>query len=428
MILGDNVKNVKTALSKPLAVIFYALFAYFFNYHFMVSTMLFRTHLNIYNPTFVKIYDFLFYVLVGLAVASVLVFYEGIRDRIYPIVVIAVVLLFNRGREITTLKAISAFFLLVIAAKNKNIKIWGRIAFYCGWAWMIGSFIATRVGFIPDLTYDNGARHAFGIIYPTDLGCHILTLSMVLCFIRNGKLKIYDYIYLALMMAINILFIKAKVSFGCMFLLFCGSLYAQYIHPRRRLNQGVVQAYNAVCVLAFAFFAILTFALTLSYSPNSGSIFNKIGFLGSIKSRFRQGKEAFATYPLSLWGTYIPEQGAGAKIEAEITNYFFLDISYVRIILLNGIGIFSLMMIHYTKIQYHLAKNRKYYFMLILVIFGLDCAIEHHIIEIAYGLPGFIMFMIPNEAETEIASEKCDVKVKKRKAEFKPVPSNSLSE
>ena len=66
--------------------------------------------------------------------------------------------------------------------------------------------------------------------------------------------------------------------------------------------------------------------------------------------------------------------------------------------------------------------------MLILVIFGLDCAIEHHIIEIAYGLPGFIMFMIPNEAETEIASEKCDVKVKKRKAEFKPVPSNSLSE
>ncbi len=422
MISQENVKPMKKAMEKPLAVAFYALFAFFFNYHFMVSSMLYRLHFNVHYELFAKIYDNLYYVLIGVAVISILFLYDGIRNKLLPIGILAVALLYNHFRDVTSIKAIAVFFLLLICAKGKNIKIWGWMSFICGWIWLLASFIGTRIGYIPDLTYDNGARHSFGIIYPTDLGCHILTLTMVLCVIRNGKFKIYDYAYMMLAMAVNILFIKAKVGFGCQFLLFAGSFYFQYIHPKKRLNQGVVQAYNMVCVLGFTFFAILTFALTLTYTPDS--IINRIGFLGSIKSRFRLGREAFNNYPVTLWGTYIPEQGAGAKLENEITNYFFLDISYVRLLMLNGISIFGLAMIVYTKAQYHFAKNRYYYLMWILVIFALDCAVEHHMIEVGYGLMGFIMFMVKGETETVPATAKESVKTKERKA-FPSISSES---
>ena len=84
------------------------------------------------------------------------------------------------------------------------------------------------------------------------------------------------------------------------------------------------------------------------------------------------------------------------------TDYFWLDCSYIRILLSNGIIVFLTIMIISSYIQWKALLKKDYLFMFIMCIIALDCTIEHHLTDISYN----IIFML---AFTDYLTSKSNV-------------------
>lgn len=68
-----------------------------------------------------------------------------------------------------------------------------------------------------------------------------------------------------------------------------------------------------------------------------------------------------------------------------IEDYFWLDCSFIRIILCNGILIFISITCLSLYIQYKAYKSGNYLFMFIMCIIALDCTLEHHLSDLSYN-------------------------------------------
>ena len=328
-----------------------------------------------------------------MSILTIFFWFNDVKSKIFPILILIVALLYNYFRDINTMRSLSVFLMLLICSKGKSYKAIGGISLICGWTWIVSSAVACKMGLIPDIVFGN--RHSLGSIYMTDLACHFLTLTMVTCIIRKGKLKIWEYAIAFGLMAVNLLLMKAKVGFLCQFMLIAGTYYYQYIIPKNQINQGIKNIYKRGCIYFILTIIPLMILLTINYSSDPNVFYNRIGALDTISARLMLGRKAFDQYPITLWGTNILEKGNGGNIGGAVTDYFFLDISYIRLLFKDGIVILTLMTIIFLKIQKVLAKRGEYYILFVVLVFVIDCAIEHHIVETAYDILPYLIFCNP---------------------------------
>ena len=104
------------------------------------------------------------------------------------------------------------------------------------------------------------------------------------------------------------------------------------------------------------------------------------------------GKQALEQYPITVWGTAIQERGNGGSKTGTVENYFFIDISFLKILLVNGVIVWLMTIAMFIKTQVRLSQKKAYFIMFVVFIFILDCSIEHHMIELAYSFIPFILF------------------------------------
>lgn len=372
----------------PINVLYYVLFGLFFNFHFMRSTMFSKERLYVYNEIFELWYNRLTTVMLVFAVFTIIFIIPKIRYKLLSVALIVVMMLYTKNREIITYKYSLVFGLLIVCSYGKSYKKIGLIAFISGWIWIIVSAIASQTGYISDIVYRGGRSHSFGSIYSTDLMCHVLTLTMAYYIVRRGKLTIWEYMISFMILGIDILFLEAKIGFACMFLLIVGTFIYQHILPKQKIPTKFTRDLFAVSTFSFVIFAILMYILTITYTSNPKLPVNSIGVLKTIKLRFIYGQRALAENPITLWGVPIREVGNGGVQEGSIAkeDYFFIDISYLRILLKEGVVVFITIMSLFFVAEVRLFKKKDYYTMFVLFVFALDCAVEHHIMEAAYSV------------------------------------------
>ncbi len=68
-----------------------------------------------------------------------------------------------------------------------------------------------------------------------------------------------------------------------------------------------------------------------------------------------------------------------------LTEYFWLDCSFMRILFCNGVMVFITILLLSVFIQYRALKAKNYLFMFIMCVIALDCTIEHHLTDISYN-------------------------------------------
>ena len=145
---------------------------------------------------------------------------------------------------------------------------------------------------------------------------------------------------------------------------------------------------KAVCVMIP--FLIIGGMIFLSLIYNDGNaILSKLNDV--FNSRFQLGKYGFVEYGLSPWGKLIEMQGFG-RIEGGMENlwntglsYFVLDCSYVNILLQFGVVLFCVLVI----LQFvEMVRNYQadcLFLLMIYIVICIQCAVEHHYLEIAYN-------------------------------------------
>ena len=125
-------------------------------------------------------------------------------------------------------------------------------------------------------------------------------------------------------------------------------------------------------ILLFIFINII---LPYIYTPNN-VILRKLDNLLSTRLYF--GNLAFKNYNVDLLGQYIYQVGNGGIHHSPITNYFFIDVSYVRILMMQGLVAFIYSLFLICKNSSNFIENKLYFYEFMLLMVVLSAAIDHH--------------------------------------------------
>ncbi len=70
----------------------------------------------------------------------------------------------------------------------------------------------------------------------------------------------------------------------------------------------------------------------------------------------------------------------------EFSSYFYLDNSFINVLLRQGIVVFLIMMVIGTYMQYKACCQENYMMMYIMCIVALECMMEHHLMDLSYNV------------------------------------------
>ncbi|MBE5774660.1 MAG: hypothetical protein E7337_12115 [Clostridiales bacterium] len=305
---------------------------------------------------------------------------------------------------INALTKTARFHLLIMLAIGSELQEENhlfKIAFWMGTVLTAVLFALSLMGFV-----DNLRGNSFGFIYGDDFACFVLCLTMYYCILQDGFLtwpEEFAIIFLPLFMLLN----DARTAAISQTLVIWGTFYRHF-----RRNGGVpfqdenrygrfipvvfrlvylpviltawvidrtrLQRFKPVALrlmrYSFIIAALLILMATLTYRPLE-SLWARFSFLGSLSSRLRLGLIGIQEYGVNLLGHIMPSLGNGGT---ELSNsfYFFIDSSYIKILLENGIIIFIIMIGLMTWTQTRLQQNHRNYSSYLVAVFAMDVIME----------------------------------------------------
>ena len=121
--------------------------------------------------------------------------------------------------------------------------------------------------------------------------------------------------------------------------------------------------------------------LSMLYTKGS-SIFLKLDSI--LSQRLSFSKKGMEVYGFSIFGQYIPMQGNGGSTETP-SNYFFLDSSYISILLQYGLIIFMMILILWGIIGFRARKEKDWVLLWILAMIAFQSIMEQHLLDISYN-------------------------------------------
>lgn len=248
------------------------------------------------------------------------------------------------------------------------------------------TIIGSRFGVFENLIYHQTGgrvREAFGFCYPTDFAAQIFFLFMVWVLIRRVKTS---YIELAAMVGAGILlkiFCDTNNSVLCIWILVLSVVVFKVLDKmdlKGSFFALVEKIYCIGCLCLPFVFSVMMILLSRFYNPDNSFL---LAIDKALNYRLGWGLEGFTRYDATLWGQYVEMHGNGGTTE-KATDYFFLDCSYVNILLRQGLIIFALVLLVLVVLIF---KNWKdHLFLWLLVMVCLHCVIEHHFMEFSYNI------------------------------------------
>lgn len=254
----------------------------------------------------------------------------------------------------------------------------------------ICTMIAGYTGVITDLVYHRGeqVRMSFGFVYPTDFAAGIIFMVTAWGVLRQVRCT---WIEIGLMIISVVLFEKycdvRNSEIVMMILIIC----VVYLKIRNKLAAKKGKEYTPSLLLKIlclvAPYGLVGFMILVSrfYRPDIEWM-AKLNTLFS--TRLSLGKEVFDRYDIQIWGQDIPMRGNGGSTEV-VADYFFIDSSYVNILMRLGLVAFILVMLIISIIMIKSLNHP--YMLMAMAIVCIHSVMEHHMFEVYYD----VFLMLP---------------------------------
>ena len=254
----------------------------------------------------------------------------------------------------------------------------------------ICTMIAGYTGVITDLVYHRGeqVRMSFGFVYPTDFAAGIIFMVTAWGVLRQVRCT---WIEIGLMIISVVLFEKycdvRNSEIVMMILIIC----VVYLKIRNKLAAKKGKEYTPSLLLKIlclvAPYGLAGFMILVSrfYRPDIDWM-AKLNTLFS--TRLSLGKEVFDRYDIQIWGQDIPMRGNGGSTEV-VADYFFIDSSYVNILMRLGLVAFILVMLIISIIMIKSLNHP--YMLMAMAIVCIHSVMEHHMFEVYYD----VFLMLP---------------------------------
>lgn len=266
----------------------------------------------------------------------------------------------------------------------------------------------------------NEGGNSYGAVYHTDYACRLLFMVLMYCFLCGGVLTWQGELAIFLILLADLFLIGGKTAAVCLILVLAGTLTWHYrregkvpfqsgrgkapafVRPFFRLlyqparffsfialsrpGKAVRKGLRVLETCSFLIFMGVIVLLTARYQPLSAWLAGRYGDrFFTFLSRLQMSDYALSHYGIRLLGNRIPQHvdagGSGGDF-----FYFMLDSSYIKLLAEYGLLITVVAMGILTAAGIRLKKEHLYYELFLLSVAALDCAMEHHILDISVNL------------------------------------------
>lgn len=287
----------------------------------------------------------------------------------------------------------------IVGARNINFKDIIKWYLYLSVILLSAMAFFSLLGIIPNLVYraaPRPPRYSLGLIYTSSLATHYFYLVLAYCYLRFNKLNWGDYLLIIAGDIVFMMITNTKLDFIATLIVIPVMIIAQRAFRGHKLSE-IVASFWWIFVPVSAF--IIIFASY--FYDDSNHIMKAIDDLTS--GRLGLGHHAFNSYNIKILGQTIVEHTYGGSSGLKLANqldgvshYFFIDSSYIRMILLWGVLSFILIIICITYIAVRSIYRRTYILAAIILIASLNFMFEPDVIKIIYNPFLLALFATPN--------------------------------
>jgi hypothetical protein len=280
---------------------------------------------------------------------------------------------------------------LILGAKNVPFK--NLLQIYCviSVVLILLTVIASQTGVVENLIYERkGQRISFGFNYPTDFTAHIFFFVMGYCYLRRERLS-----YLELMVILGFgffshIFCGARTNALCLLLTFIVFLYLKNRYFNRSSNYVLNKIFSRLLVFSIPISALCIVILTFLYQANQNNvILTSINNL--LSNRLCWNIVGLERYGIHLYGSIFKMIGLGGSTTPP-NEYFFLDSSYILILLRYGVMVFVTTLVISVFSSLRAERQKDITLLLIISLIAIQSVVEHHLLDIAYNPFLFLIF------------------------------------
>ena len=301
----------------------------------------------------------------------------------------------------------------IIGAKGVNFRDIISWYFYLTLILVMTMMTLSLARIIPNLVYYSASRptrYALGMLYPSVIAAHDLYLALAYCYLRFGKLNVIDYLLIISGDVVCMLLTNTKLDFLATLLIIPVMIIAQRAYFGKKWSSIIA----AFWWMAIPISASIMIFLSYFYNP-SNHLLRKINSLFS--GRLELGRLAFKKYDMNLLGRTIVERSfagiKGQKLnnagEGLPQNYFYIDSSYMRMLLLWGFLAFIIVIVCLTFIALRSTVRKTFILSAVILVASLNFMFEPHIIQIIYN--PFLLALLSNSQFNSLEKEnkKCKI-------------------
>ena len=317
---------------------------------------------------------------------------------IASLVLAVLVFIFSKNKDIVI------FVLTIIALKNCDFDKLVKVALGVFLTMLLLTVDLSLLKVLPDWTYGRGEliRHSLGLYYPTITQGLYLSVILMYCYLRKSDAKLIELLILETINIFLYTYTNGRLSF-----ILCSFILAMMVISKFE-NIKYITKY-AMCkkilkVLCYTFpilMFLLSFSLSVSYSSGNSIVKNIDQVLSG---RLKYSNEALKKYEITLFGKDIKWNGWGGHGYVKNNNfnsseYNYVDISYIRILLDYGIVATILILYAYTAILIKSYNQKKYWLCIIMFYILIWSFIEPYIIYIGKNIFALAFRNIINEGK-----------------------------
>lgn len=291
-----------------------------------------------------------------------------------------------------------AFAVLFIGAYNVDYRKLLKVYLGLGMSYTVFVVIGCLLGYIENLTFtlwNGNVRNSFGFNYPTDFTAHLFFFIVAWCILRYEKITWIEIGVFAAVMLWSYFGCYARNNTICIGLVIVLCILEKILPSEKKCALRENKVLKAICIIIPILIIGGMIFLSLIYNDGNTILYKLDDILNH---RLVSGKKGFIEYGLTPWGKQITMQGIG-RIEGGIDSlydselsYFMLDCSYVNILLQFGMIFFMILVLLLIILLLKCCVNNKLFGVIILIIVCIQCAVEHHYLDIAYNPFLFLLF------------------------------------
>lgn len=373
---SDGLSWLNAKTKKLQTVLYFIVFGYLYFYYFL-NTTTFPAYLDLKIPglTAMLVKGSLMMLLIGRLLA-VFAMYDA--DQKWEKLWIRITLIFGiifYGQS--QFGALFNFMMLLCAGVKKDAGTMLKEAFGIGISMMLISWLCASKGIISDVVVEN--RHGLGIIYATDCYAHWFYLFAIYCLIRKGKFRWYEYLITLILNLYLYKLTDADTNLICIGLLWMFMLLHQCLFLHFRDHHLKI---SNLFIGSFCFFAAVYFIAVRNIEKLDSFLQQHFYTLWL---RLYYGQMGLKKYSLRFLFQTIEEHGNGNMDYTQHT-FFYLDVSYIRILLMYGILMFLFIMVLMTWFMVRAEKEKQGLLFAILCIIALQSAVEQRLPDFWYNI------------------------------------------